>query len=79
MLHINPQLRERGLLAVFNPLDSKVERTLQVNVYYTGLTGELTLKDSRDQIRRVALNRDNTIPVTVSIPAGGFDYFILEE
>jgi hypothetical protein len=56
-----------------------VERTLQVNVYYTGLTGELTLKDSRDQIRRVALNRDNTIPVTVSIPAGGFDYFILEE
>jgi len=79
MLHVNPQLRERGLLAVFNPLDRAVERTLQVNVYYTGLSGELTLKDSRSQTCRVAVNRDNTIPVTVSIPAGGFDYFTLEE
>lgn len=79
MLHVNPQLRERGLLAVFNPLDRAVERTLQVNVYYTGLSGELTLKDSRSQTCRVVVNRDNTIPVTVSIPAGGFDYFTLEK
>lgn len=79
MLHVNPRLRERGLLAVFNPLDEPVERTLTVNVYYTGLTGALTVRDSRDQIHRLAVSRDNTIPVTVSLPAGGFDYLILEE
>jgi len=79
MLHVNPRLRERGLLAVFNPLDEKAERTLKVNVYYTGLDRELTLRDSRGMTRRVAVGRDHTIPVTISVPAGGFDFVILEE
>ena len=79
MLHVNPHLRERGLLAVFNPLDERAERTLKINVYYTGLDRELTLRDSRGQTQRVAVGRDHTIPVTISIPAGGFDHVILEE
>lgn len=43
-----------------------------MNVYYTGLTGELTLQDSRNQIRRLTVDRDRTIAVPIALPAGDF-------
>ena len=37
ILHVNPSQPIRGLLMVYNPLNEPVERTLKVNLYYTGL------------------------------------------
>ena len=39
MLHVNPRLDKRALLAVFNPLDEPIERTILVPLYYAGLEG----------------------------------------
>jgi hypothetical protein len=37
ILHVNPALKERAMLCVFNPTDAPVTRTLKVPLYYAGL------------------------------------------
>ncbi len=40
ILHANPALQEKGLLAVFNPLSTTVRRSYRIPLYYTGLRGK---------------------------------------
>ncbi len=35
---MNPAGKEKGMLLVFNPLDKPVTQTLEVPLYYTGLS-----------------------------------------
>ncbi|MBX3733250.1 MAG: alpha-galactosidase [Verrucomicrobiae bacterium] len=48
MLHVNPGLAERGLAMVYNPLDTPVTRTLDLPLYYTGLTGKASIRREED-------------------------------
>lgn len=78
MLHVNPQLREKGLLVVFNPLDEPVTRELRVNAYYTGLTETARVSERGGPAIPVTLGRDYTLPLTVKLPPQGMNWFVLE-
>ncbi len=45
MLHVNPKLKHKGMLVVFNPLKEPVKKTIRVNLYYTGLTDKVEVRD----------------------------------
>jgi len=45
MIHVNPLLKEKGLLVVFNPLNEPVRKVLKPNLYYTGLTRAARLRE----------------------------------
>jgi hypothetical protein len=72
MLHVNPRLDERALLAVFNPLDEPIERTIAVPLYYAGLEGSCLASHGGAEAQRLPLDRFGRAEVTLSIPAGGF-------
>ena len=78
MLHVNPALKEKGLLAVFNPLDQPVTRTLRVNLYYTGLSESASLRSGDGPARRVTLNRDYAVDIPMTVPAQGMGWWIVE-
>lgn len=78
MLHANPKLKEKGLLAVFNPLNHEVIRTLQVNLYYTGLSKTAHVRDSLGNVRSRKLNRDYTMDLPVKVPAQGMSWWVIE-
>jgi len=78
MLHVNPRLKEKGMLVVFNPLDIPVERELDVNLYYTGLTEAVTATGADGAAQQVALARDYAARIPVSVPAHGFAWYVLE-
>lgn len=78
MLHANPKLKEKGLLVVFNPLNHEVARTLQVNLYYTGLSKKARVRDSQGDVRSRKLNRDYTIDLPVRVPAQGMNWWVIE-
>lgn len=40
-LHVNPELDERGLAMIFNPTSHSIRDSLQIPLYYTGLTDEV--------------------------------------
>jgi hypothetical protein len=78
MLHVNPKLKEKGLLAVFNPLDQTVERTLRVNVYYTGLTDKVQVSDEGGPAKEYTVNRDYLLELPVRVPPQAMKWIVLQ-
>lgn len=78
MLHVNPQLEQKGMLVVFNPLDRAVDKPLRVNLYYTGLTKTARLRHEDGEPADVELDRDYHVTVPVTVPAGGWTWYVIE-
>jgi hypothetical protein len=77
MLHVNPRLEEKGLLVVFNPLERELTRTLEVDLYYTGLEEAARISHRDADERRIPLARDYTVRIEVSVPAGGWTWYVI--
>ena len=78
ILHVNPTLREKGLLMVYNPLDREVEQTLTVPLYYTGLKTGAAVRQGEGAPRQETLKRDYSIQLPVTVPARGLTWFTFE-
>ena len=78
MLHVNPKLKEKGMLVVFNPLNVAVTKKLRVNLYYTGLTTSARLREKGGAAKRFKLARDYTVELPVTVPAQGMNWFVVE-
>jgi len=76
LLHVNPRLDERALLAVFNPTAEPIERTIPVPLYYAGLEGGCLMEVGGRDAVRLPLDRFSRGSVTLSIPPGGFEWVV---
>ena len=77
-LHVNPQLKEKGLLMVYNPLNEPIKRKITVPLYYTGLTDKVTVIDRQNKKRNHAISREYTIEMEIDIHAKDCNWYILE-
>ncbi len=71
MLHVNPQLPTKGLLVVYNPLERPLERTLHVDLTYTGTEGTARVRFEDGEPTEMRLLSDRSIDLPVRVPAGG--------
>ena len=78
LLHVNPQLKERGLAVIFNPLPTEVERNLELPLYYTGLTEIASIRQGDAETKQYKLTRDYHVTVPVKIAAQGFAWLVIE-
>jgi hypothetical protein len=77
-MHVNPQLKEKGLMMLFNPTQQAITRTISLPLYYTGLSKTATLKDAKGISKTYNLKRDYTIDFTLTIPADGYSWYLIE-
>jgi len=83
ILHVNPFGDERGLLMIYNPLNEEITRELNIPVYYTGLKNKINVQEQEDSskvsiVPIVSNGLGDRISLTISIPAKGYNYFILK-
>jgi hypothetical protein len=78
MLHVNPKLKEKGLLVVFNPLDQRVTRNLRVNLHYTGLSGSARIFENGTAGKRLKLDQDQSAEIRVQVAAQGMSWYVVE-
>lgn len=78
ILHVDPQGAEKGLLMVYNPLDKEIRRELTVPVYYTGLTEKAAVREQDGREATYDISREYTITLTVTIPAHGYNFWIIK-
>jgi hypothetical protein len=78
LLHVNPALKEKGLLMIYNPLEREVKKTLSVPLYYTGLKAKAAVCERDGRPKRYTLNRDYAIALPVTVPARGVTWFVIE-
>jgi hypothetical protein len=78
ILHVNPRGEEKGLLMVYNPLDSPLKQDLTINVYYTGLSGSVLVSENGGKPFEVKVGRNYEISVPVNIEPNSQSWYILK-
>lgn len=70
MFHANPNLEEKGFLMIFNPTMCAIQKSIRLNLYYTGLTGAVTIRSDDGRVRRKHLDRDYKLDLEVELEGG---------
>jgi hypothetical protein len=78
ILHVNPALKEKGLLMVYNPLERVVQKIITIPLYYTGLTDKTAVREREGTAQSFTLNRDYSVELPVTVPARGVTWFVFE-
>lgn len=79
MLHVNPQLPERGLAMVYNTAETEQREDLCLPLYYTGLTDSVRVQEKDGDIAEHALDRSYCIRLPVTVPPRSYTWIIVTE
>ena len=77
-LHVNPALKQKGLLMLFNPLKEKIKRTIKVPLYYTGLTTVSLIKEKEKIPGIYKLNRNYEIELSFTLEPESYTWFVIQ-
>lgn len=78
ILHVNPYLKTKGLMMLYNPTKEKITRTVKIPLYYTGLTTQAKVREKEGPFKIYKLNRDYTIDMTFSVAPDSYTWFVIE-
>lgn len=76
-IHVNPKLKEKGFIMIYNPKDEKIERTIKVPLYYTGIEKVAHVTNKNGEKTTVKLNARKDIELKVQLDANSFTYFVV--
>lgn len=78
IMHVNPQLKTKALIMLYNPLHEKITRTIQLPLYYTGLTSIANIRTQTGIAKKYTLNRNYEVTFTFTIDADSYAWFVVE-
>jgi len=78
ILHVNPKLKTKGLMMLYNPSKKEITRTIKVPLYYTGLTTTATVKEKEGVAKKYTLNRDYEISYTCTLKPESYTWVQIE-
>lgn len=79
LMHVNPNLKEKGFAMFYNPTDTVMVRTIQLPLYYSGLTQTARVREQEGKPVTYRLDRNYAIELKVTIPANGFTWYVIEQ
>ena len=77
-IHVDPQQKQKGFLMLYNPTKERITRTINVPLYYTGLTSAATFKEKGATAKKYTLNRNYEVALTVTIAPESYTWFTVE-
>ena len=77
-IHVNPLLKQKGFIMLYNPTREKITRTIKLPLYYTGLTSAASIKGKDGSIKKYTLNRNYEATFTFTIPADTYTWYIVD-
>ncbi len=78
IMHVNPKLKEKAFISIYNPLDKDIEKEIKIPLYYTGISNKAIVKEQGTNDREYTLERDYSISLKIQIPAKGYNWYIVE-
>jgi hypothetical protein len=78
ILHVNPKLKTKGLMMVYNPLKEKITRTIKIPLYYTGLNSSAMVKEKDQAPKKYSLNRNYEIEYTCTLEPESYTWVQIE-
>ncbi len=78
ILHVNSQLKTKGLLMLFNPTREKITRVIKIPLYYTGLIKIARIREKEGVIKAYPLNRNYEVVMTVTLEPDAYSWWAIE-
>ncbi|MBX3254094.1 MAG: alpha-galactosidase [Chitinophagaceae bacterium] len=78
ILHVNPLLKTKGLLMLYNPTKEKISRSVQIPLYYAGLSRSATIAEKEKSKQALSLNREYEITLTFTLEPGSYTWYTIE-
>jgi hypothetical protein len=78
IMHVNPTLKQKALAMFYNPTDKEMVRHVTLPLYYTGLQGKARIREQEGRSKAYRLDADHSVRLTVTIPAGGYTWYVVE-
>lgn len=78
IMHVNPGLKEKGLVMLYNPLNENITRDIKLPVYYTSKHTSLKIREKEGVAKTYQADREFNASITVQIPARSYTWLVLE-
>ncbi len=78
MMHVNPELTEKGFLLVFNPTDNVIRKKIKVPLYYTGIKEKANIREQENQPGVYKLNRAYEVEIEVEVAPNWYNWYVIE-
>ena len=78
IMHVNPKLKNKGLVMLYNPLKTAIVRTIKLPLYYSGLTKEVTIFEKGKNKISKTLDRNYQIQLACTIPAESYTWYLIQ-
>ncbi len=78
LIHVNPNLKQKGFVMLYNPAKAKITRKIKIPLYYTGLTKEALVKTKGVSPQKYLINRNYEIEYTATIEAEDYTWLVIE-
>ncbi len=78
ILHVNPDLKTKGFLLVYNPLKTEISRTISLPLYYTGLTSKAIIFNKDGKSAEKILDRNYKVEFTFTVAPESYEWFVIE-
>lgn len=79
IMHVNPSLKTKAAIMLYNPTAKKIERTIRLPLYYTGLTKIAKIREKDGQPKTYSINREHVVDLPVTLEANSYSWWIIEE
>lgn len=79
ILHADPSLKDRGLAMLYNPTGAAMKVTVDLPLYYTGLTKSATISIEDRAPEAVPLDENRRARIAVTIPAHGNTWLVIRD
>jgi len=72
-------MNDKAFIILFNPTDQPITRNIKIPLYYTGLdkTASVAEKDSLKKL--MSLDASAYLSLQVSIPANGYNWYLVRK
>ncbi|MCA9150460.1 MAG: hypothetical protein KDA92_14215, partial [Planctomycetales bacterium] len=77
-LHVKPGAHIPAMAIIYNPLPDAIERTIDVPLYYAGLSESARVTVGDGESQTVKLDRQETARIQLKIPAHGCQCIVFE-
>jgi len=79
IMHVSPALKIKAMVMLFNPLKEKITRTIQLPLYYTGITTVANVRQQDGPIKMYQVNRaTNNITLIFNVEPESYTWFAIE-
>jgi hypothetical protein len=78
LLHVDPQLKEKGFALLFNPLDTPITTPIKLPLYYAGIKDKANISIEGKQAKPVEVDKNGIAVIEVTIPANGNTWVVIE-